>query len=180
MTACFMAAIAFAPVTAHADPPDDPETTGYSLKLVPLTELKLTLDLPRLDLSCPGCTVTPVTAGTTMTFQEDSIILSKSAAAQLLAWQDMTTLRFQAELDYGMGRVRNADVLYIRMLEDQARLDQQMATIRLAEVTTQRDIALKYAKRPWYEHPAFVATVAVVVTGAMAIGLNYGLHETGN
>jgi len=181
ITLCFMMLIVV-PSTVYAEEPESPgaPTLTYESTLIPLADLKLQLDLPDFTLNastCAGCTVTPIPAGAYPTLGE-GIFLNKEAAASFLAWQSFVQSRFDYELDYAMGRVRNADVLSMRMLEDQARTRQQLDALRIAEVTAQRDIALEAAKRRWYEHPAFVATISIVATSALAIGLNYGLSET--
>lgn len=170
------------PTIAYAEEPSGTNTPSltYESTLIPLADLKLQLDLPNFTFdatSCAGCTVTPIPAGAYPTLGE-GIFLNKEAAASFLAWQSFVQNRFSYELDYAMGRVRNADILSMRMLEDNARTKQQLDALRIAEVTMQRDIALEAAKRRWYEHPAFVATVSIVATSALAIGLNYGLSET--
>ena len=56
------------PSTVYAE---EPETSGvptltYESTLIPLTDLKLQLDLPDFTLNastCAGCTVTPIPAG---------------------------------------------------------------------------------------------------------------------
>ncbi len=173
------------PSTAAAqesEPASEAPILTYESTLIPLSELKLQLDLPDFTLdstTCPGCTVTPVPAGTYPGLGE-GIFLNKEAAASFLAWQAFTQSRFDYELDYAMGRVMNADLLSIRMLEDQARTRQQLDTLRLTEVMAQRDFALTAAHRSWYEQPEFLIPVGVIAGIALTLATGAIIQETWN
>ena len=179
--ACFVA-MTMLPSTTYAQEPESTPTLTYESTLIPLPELKLRLDLPDFTFdstTCSGCTVTPIPAGMYPGLGE-GIFLNKESAAAFLAWQSFTQGRFDYELDYAMGRVRNADLLSIRMLEDQSRTRQQLDALRLTEVMAQRDFALTAAHRKWYEQPGFLIPVGVIAGIALTLATGAIIQETWN
>lgn len=178
---CFIATTSVVPTIAYAQDEVDEsaveEVVPSVPPLTPISELKLTYTPPPISL-CPNCTITPLVGGTSFVPPTDGIFLPQLTASTLLAQQQYILDMHALERDRAMQLVRASDILYIRTLEGQLATEKQMGQIRLAEVTTQRDIFAEKALRKWYEKPEFLVPVGVVLGIGLTLATGAIISET--
>jgi len=177
---CFILTMIMPSMAYAEDPPKDETTTppDISTMLPPLDVKLMYPDFPKLTLSCSLCTITPLTAGTAFTPTEDGIFLNKAASTHLLTWTQLSDSHLRLEVSYAMQRVRNQDLLYLGIMQDQVQRQQSEFALRERALMDQRDFALEQAKRRWYETPEFLIPVGIISGIALTLATGAIIKET--